>query len=132
MPGGLGILRGMVELAAHNQQTPGLIDLFVRLSAEASDPEHPAHEYFVERYDRIRLGTARTLRKALRAGYLHEDSDPDRIAVRLTALMDGLQTQWQFDRTIDMAHHIRAAIYEVLSGEGRKAFEALAVGPPLA
>ncbi|MGW0710230.1 TetR/AcrR family transcriptional regulator [Streptomyces sp. NPDC002643] len=127
LPEGLGVLRGMVDLAGHNQLVPGLIELFVRLSAEASDPDHPAHGYFVERYDRIRRGTAHALRQAYEAGHLRRDVDPDKAAVRLTALMDGLQAQWLFDRTIDMAQEVRAAIFDVMTPTGITAFEAVSV-----
>lgn len=122
-PGGIGILRGMVDLAGHNQLVPGLIDLFVRLSAEASDPAHPAHDYFVRRYRRIRRGTVHALREARGAGYLGPEREPDRVAVQLTALMDGLQTQWQFDRTINLADHLHSALFEVLTAAGRDAFD---------
>ncbi|OZB89132.1 MAG: hypothetical protein B7X41_04465, partial [Microbacterium sp. 14-71-5] len=51
---GIGILRGMVDLARHNTEVGGIIALYAVLSAEAADPSHPAHEYFVRRYQRIR------------------------------------------------------------------------------
>ncbi|MFF2656225.1 TetR/AcrR family transcriptional regulator [Kitasatospora sp. NPDC058032] len=123
--GGLGVLRGIVDLAGHNELTPGLIELFVRLSGEASDPEHPAHAYFAERYDRIRRGTAHALREAGEAGHLRAGTDPGDAAVRLTALMDGLQTQWLFDRSVEMARHVREAVLALLNERGAAAFEAL-------
>ncbi|MFF2351444.1 TetR/AcrR family transcriptional regulator [Kitasatospora sp. NPDC058115] len=124
--GGLGVLRGMVDLAGHNELVPGLIELFVRLSGEASDPEHPAHAYFADRYERIRRGTAQALRAAREAGHLRGDVDPEEAAVRLTALMDGLQAQWLFDRSVDMARHVRAAVLALLDEPGAAAFDALA------
>ncbi|MDK0524343.1 TetR/AcrR family transcriptional regulator [Streptomyces sp. ML-6] len=122
-PGGLGILRGMVDLAGHNELSPVLIALFVRLSAEASDPDHPAHPYFARRYARIRQGTAHAICKARDAGHVRHDVDPDEAAVRLTALMDGLQAQWLFDRDVDMAHHVRRAILDLLTEQGRATFD---------
>lgn len=101
--GGLGILRGMIDLARHNSTVPGLIALYAILSAEATHPVHPAHDYFIHRYERIRTGTAQALRRAQAAGYLIPNVDPDEIAVELTALMDGLQLQWLLDQTaVDM------------------------------
>ncbi|MBD0708164.1 MULTISPECIES: TetR/AcrR family transcriptional regulator [unclassified Streptomyces] len=124
--GGLGVLRGMVDLAGHNELSPGLIELFVRLSGEASDPAHPAHAYFADRYARIRGGTAHALRTAREAGHLREDVDPGEAAVRLTALMDGLQSQWLFDRSVDMARHVRTSVLALLTEPGAAAFDALA------
>jgi AcrR family transcriptional regulator len=122
--GGIGILRGMVDLAEHNRQQPGLVELFARLSIEATDPDHPANGYFRERYDRVRAGTAQALRSAARAGYLRPGIDPDKASVCLTAVMDGLQVQWLLDDRIDMAQHLRPAILELLTAEGAAAFGA--------
>ena len=123
--GSLGVLRGMVDLAGHNRLVPGLIELFVRLAAEAASPSHPFHQYFRERYERIRLGTERALRGAARSGYLRSDVDPREAGIRLTALMDGLQGQWLLDPGIDMAAHVGATIREWLTIDGVRAFEAI-------
>ncbi|MFK0239701.1 MULTISPECIES: TetR/AcrR family transcriptional regulator [unclassified Microbacterium] len=123
--GGMGVLRGMVDLADHNRLVPGLIELFVRLSSEASAADHPAHEYFRRRYERIRAGTGRAIALAVEAGQLHSGLEPDDAALRLTATMDGLQTQWLFDRSIDMADALRAMLREWMTPEGEAAFEAI-------
>ncbi|WP_028708781.1 TetR/AcrR family transcriptional regulator [Propionicicella superfundia] len=112
---GLGILRGMVDLARHNSTVPGLIALYSVLAAEASTPSHPAHDYFVKRYDRIVRGTQRALERVQAAGYLRDDADPEALGIELTALMDGLQIQWLLNaERIDMAARLRAAIQRFL------------------
>ncbi len=121
--GGVGILRGMIDLAENNERSPGMIDLFARLSIEASHPAHPAHAYFRGRYAGIRRGTAGALRAAARAGYLRSSVDPDEAAVRLTAVMDGLQTQWGLEPAVAMAPHVRTAITDLLNAEGVDALE---------
>jgi AcrR family transcriptional regulator len=125
--GALGVLRGMVDLAEHNRVVPGLIELFVRLSAEASAPDHPAREYFNLRYRRIRRGTERALTGAIRSGDVRADLDAATASVRLTALMDGLQAQWLLDPTIDMALHVRTTLDEWLTPTGRARFAAIPV-----
>jgi AcrR family transcriptional regulator len=113
---GMGILRGMVDLAAHNTAVPGIIGLYAVLSAEAGDPSHPAHRYFIDRYERIRKGTAVALRRARDAGYLESDVDVDETAIELTALMDGLQVQWLLDpESVDMPAIVRRRIEQVLT-----------------
>lgn len=112
---GLGVLRGMVDLARHNATVPGLVALYSVLAAEAAAPDHPAHAYFVARYKRIVGGTARALTLAQRGGYLRDDVDPDQVAVSLVALMDGLQIQWLLAaRPIDMAEQLANAIQGTL------------------
>lgn len=115
---GLGVLRGMVDLAAHNSSIPGLIGLYAVLSAEATDAEHPAHDYFVRRYRRLRSGTRWALERARGAGYLVEGADVDSLAVELPALMDGLQVQWLLEPdAIDMAGLLKARLQAVLTVE---------------
>jgi AcrR family transcriptional regulator len=117
-PDGLGVLRGMVDLARHNAKVPGLIALYTVLAAEAAAPGHPAHGYFCERYARIVDGTRRTLERVRRAGALKPGVDPAEAAVALTALMDGLQVQWLLNPgSVDMAHHLRGAIQGLLTVE---------------
>lgn len=122
--GSIGVLRGMVDLAEHNQLVPGLIELFVRLSTEAASPDHPAHDYFQHRYERIRRSTAKALGAAVADGHLRPDLDAETAALRLTSLMDGLQLQWLLDRSVDMAGAIRGTLIEWMTPTGRAAFEA--------
>lgn len=122
--GAMGVLRGMVDLACHNRLIPGLVHLFARLSVEAAVPDHPAHAYFVARYERIRSDTERTLRNAIRDGHLRADLDPEDGALRLSSLMDGLQVQWLLDRSIDLAGPVRRTLEEWMTESGRRTFDA--------
>ncbi len=113
---GLGVLRGMVDLAAHNAHVPGLIGLYVRVAAEAAAPDHPSHDYFVARYQRIRRETARTLAKVRAAGLLADGVDDEAAATSLTAVMDGLQLQWLLQPdAIDMPGELTRSIEALLT-----------------
>jgi AcrR family transcriptional regulator len=113
---GLGVLRGMIDLVAYNSNLSGIVELYAVLSAEASDPKHPAHEYFVERYKRIRAGTVWALRRAEAAGYLVEGTDVEDTAIELTSLIDGLQIQWLLaPDEIDMAKQLRKRMQQVVT-----------------
>src|SRR5215467_9210610 len=39
---------GYLGVIRHNADVPGLVQLFARLSVDAADPDHPAHDFFVE------------------------------------------------------------------------------------
>ncbi len=96
----LGIIVGIVW---RNMQTPGLVGLYVKISGEAADPEHPAHDYFVQRYRVLR----ERLTQALTALFAQADPplahDPALVASQLLGLMDGLQTQWLLEpEAVDM------------------------------
>lgn len=123
IPDGIGVLTGIADLAEHNQLVPGLIELFVRLSAEASAPEHPAHEYFVRRYHRITRGTQEAIAAAQKAGYVMASVDPSDAGVQLTAYMDGLQFNWLMDRELEMGAHMSHAIRSSLTKSGRSRFD---------
>lgn len=113
---GLGVLRGMIDLAAYNSKVSGIIELYTVLSAEASAPDHPAHDYFVERYRRIRAGTIWALTRAEAEGYLVDGTDVSSTAIELTSLIDGLQIQWLLaPDEVDMAGQLRKRIQQLVT-----------------
>ncbi|UJP09425.1 TetR/AcrR family transcriptional regulator [Microbacterium sp. KUDC0406] len=84
----------------HNTEVPGLIELFSRLSVDAVDPEHPAHQYFLDRNRGLRTAVADSLSR----DPAHEGAlDPDTMARIVQAVADGLQLQWMIDPSVDMA-----------------------------
>ncbi|QKJ20614.1 TetR/AcrR family transcriptional regulator [Microbacterium hominis] len=101
---GADALRGLVALARYNQSVPGVVELFCVLSAEATAPDHPAHDYFTRRYVDVRTSIRGSFERVAAAGRLRGDVDPDRAAVATIAMMDGLQVQWLLNPdAIDMA-----------------------------
>lgn len=106
----LSMLDGFVGVVRHNVDVPGLVQLYVRLSAEATEPEHAARPFFDERFRAFREMVAEGIRDAQRDGDLPADLDPGQVATMLLALADGLQTQWLMDPSIDMAAHISGFI----------------------
>ena len=69
---------------------PELPRLYTVLAAEAVDPEHPAHTWFVERYRRIRELDGPGDRRPAGHG---DDISPEARAAALLALLEGLQLQ---------------------------------------
>lgn len=109
----------IADFVRDNAEVPGLVQLFTRLSSEATDPAHPAHEFFRQRYEQNRAATRELFADMVQRGELPSTLDPDKFAVIIAALEDGLQLRWLYDRQIDMAAHI-AHLFEVLrptSGE---------------
>lgn len=105
---GAAVLRGLVRLAAHNASIPGVVELFCTLSAEATSPDHPAHAYFVRRYEYTRGHVENAFAALETQGRLKAGMTPSRGAVTLIAMMDGLQVQWLLDRSVvDMAEELR-------------------------
>jgi AcrR family transcriptional regulator len=114
---GIGIVDGLAALVAHNESEPELVALFSMLLGEAAAADHPAHDYFVQRYQQIRARFARHLREAQAAQALASGIDPDALANVLIAVLDGLQFQWLLDRSVDMRASY-ATLAEIIRAAG--------------
>ena len=109
---GLSLLNGLRELVAHNATTPGLTQLFVTLSAEATDPDHPAHDFFVARYEDVTQYFVDQLAVARENGQINANVDLTEASQQLIAVLDGLQVQWLLNNQVDMV----AAFDQFLEG----------------
>jgi hypothetical protein len=119
---GLQTLLSLVALAEHNASEPGVVELFCTLSAEATAPTHPAHEFFVNRYNRIREFVGDAFRELADEDRLIEGVDPAKAAVRMVALWDGLQLQWLLNRSlVDLPEELRLFIAGLLNDDPRNA-----------
>jgi AcrR family transcriptional regulator len=89
-PWRLDLLGSLVE---YNAMRPGIVQTFSALLGESVTEEHPAREFFTERYEAVRA----TMAQVLRTEYgerLPSGLTPERAAPLLVAVMDGLQYQW--------------------------------------
>lgn len=100
-------LRSMVR---RNMDTPDGMRLLITIAAEATDPEHPAHEHMQERYTRSREIYGRLLGEAQQAGEIGTTVT----AAGLIAVLDGLQIQWLLDPRFDLLGELDA--YLVAAG----------------
>jgi AcrR family transcriptional regulator len=93
-PLGWAAFDALGSLVARNSTRPQLVSLFVRLSAEAIEPGHPAHQWVRDHYD----GIESWLTDALRTGQAQGEVDPEAPIASLVhmtiAVLDGLQQQW--------------------------------------
>jgi hypothetical protein len=88
------------------------------LSAESTDPTHPAHEYFQRRYDWVRNVGSQAFSDLDRRGSLRAGVVPAVAARQLVALMDGLQLQWLLENdSVDMAAELRAFLRAITTEE---------------
>jgi AcrR family transcriptional regulator len=88
---------GLLSVVDHNAQEPGLVRLYVAMSAEGTDVGSPARSFFEERYQWLRTEVAADVRRQQEGGEVSKDLDPDAIASLLIAAADGLQIQWLLD-----------------------------------
>lgn len=108
-------LRALVRIVEHNASRHGIVELFSTLSAEATDPSHPAHTYFTLRYEMLADTNAVMFQTLADEGLLRPGVDPHRASCNLIALMDGLQVQWLYDeRGVDMAGDVLTYLDAIL------------------
>ncbi|MBR7741710.1 TetR/AcrR family transcriptional regulator [Phycicoccus sp. BSK3Z-2] len=105
------VLRQLVEVAARNVRAQGAIELFVVLSAEATDPDHPAAAFFRDRCERLLDRLTAVYDDLGDRGWLPEGADPASLALGTVATWDGLQVQWlHLGRAFDLPDALRAGI----------------------
>lgn len=110
-------LEAGIALVEHNQTVPGLVQLFNLLVAESISPDHPAHEFFIERYQREREHWIPAIVQAQQAGEVRSDISSETVVILIFAMMDGLQVQWLLEpEKIDM-FHIFGQFVQLLRGK---------------
>lgn len=106
---GEDLLRYLQALFDRVLDEPGITEVFTTQAAEAANRDHPAHTFFVQRYQRVRAEFSSELTSAVAAGRRLSVS-PDQAAALLAAAMDGLQLQWLLDPSLDVRAVFRGLI----------------------
>jgi AcrR family transcriptional regulator len=89
--------QGPWEVLRHAAATPGLVKLFVDMSAAAADPGHPAHTFM----------QTRTSGLVARLAALNGLAEDDWRAPLLVAAAEGLQIQWLRDPSVDVVGQLQ-------------------------
>jgi AcrR family transcriptional regulator len=113
---GVEYFRRLPKLVEFHTSEPGLIELLLTVATEATDPQHPARAWAVNRYDRtIRLGIA-YLHEARDIGEIHamDDEQIELEARGVFALMDGMQLQWLLNPSLPVAQMFKDQLEPVL------------------
>ncbi|GGQ90636.1 TetR/AcrR family transcriptional regulator [Streptomyces asoensis] len=92
-------LAGLIQ---RHQRAPELMRLWIELAAAASRPDHPAHTYFVERYELSRAQFVEGLPNEAARTRLREGVSPESAAVLFQAVLNGLQLQWVLQQDLDV------------------------------
>ncbi|YCH08812.1 TetR/AcrR family transcriptional regulator [Arthrobacter sp. alpha11c] len=112
-----GLLEAILWLAEYNLGHPQLLRLLAVLSAEASSPGHPAHEWFTTRYANLRQSFTAHIREDQAKGLIDTSCNAELAAASIVASWDGTQLQWLIDPSFDMMpafrHSIRSAVHGV-------------------
>ena len=98
----------LLRIAANNEGVPDFISLYSLLVAEATAPEHPAHDYFRDRYRTLRRRFEEVFQEMELAGLLAPGIDSEYAAASTLAFWDGIQLQWLMEpERIDVPKYLR-------------------------
>ncbi|MFJ5550546.1 TetR/AcrR family transcriptional regulator [Streptomyces sp. NPDC093225] len=107
----------LASLVDYNAMRPGIVQTFSALLGESVTEDHPAREFFTERYGQVRAEMATVLRAEF-GPRLPSGLTPEQAAPLLVAVMDGLQYQWLLDpESVDMPGAFRSFL-ALLHGGG--------------
>jgi AcrR family transcriptional regulator len=120
---GIEFVSGWLNLVEYNVSHPGHVELFTTLAAEATSPAHPAHQYFLERYEMVFGVTRDYFAKMQSASQLIDAVNPADLAVTLIALSDGLQLQWLITKKVDLVEQNEGFFKAVLTTSAWSAVE---------
>ncbi|GGQ33208.1 TetR/AcrR family transcriptional regulator [Streptomyces mutabilis] len=116
----LDALRGQLAILRENRQSPGMIELHTVLSGEATSPDHPAHGYYVKRYQHLRELYTQAFAALAERGGLRAPFPPPQLATMTISLINGLQLQWLYDReSVDIEGTVRDFLTSVVPALGR-------------
>ena len=105
----------LMQAVERNIGEPGLVRLFVSMSAESVDESSQARSFFEDRYDWLRTQLADDVRRRQASHEMPADLDAEDVASLLVAVSDGLQLQWllQPDK-VDMSRRLDV-LWQLLS-----------------
>ncbi|WAP52128.1 helix-turn-helix domain containing protein [Arthrobacter sp. ATA002] len=107
----------LIRAVDRNSTEPGLVRLFVAMSAESAEEHSDAHSFFADRYRWLRDQIADDIRAHQGAGDITPAIAADNLASLLVAAADGLQVQWLLDR--EGCGHGQPAAHAVAGTAGR-------------
>ncbi|HVV08643.1 TetR/AcrR family transcriptional regulator [Amycolatopsis sp.] len=93
-PMGWAAFDSLAALVARNSTRPQLVGLYVRVSAEAVEPGHPAHEWLRSHYANVEAWLTDAVRVGQEQGEIRSDAPVDALVRTTIAVLDGLQQQW--------------------------------------
>lgn len=102
-----------------NAAKPGLVELFVTLTAAARNPEHPAHQVLNQRYEELGGIIASQIAQYQARGGVRADLDPERTARLVLAVADGAQLQWLVNPERSLSEPLETLWYDILQAQPR-------------
>jgi AcrR family transcriptional regulator len=115
-PEGIALFRHLVATARRNTDRPGIVQTYAVLSADSVTDNHPAQQYFRDRFTELRTIIARSLEQICDPQDMPSQARLDTAASAIIGVMDGLQVQWLLDDiNVDLPRATAFAIDAILT-----------------
>lgn len=114
VPLGWAAFDALAALAARNVTRPEWVGVFVRVAAEATDRDHPAHEWIVNHYASTRRWLTDAIERGISTGQMRPDIPVPLIVGNTIAVQDGLQQQWLVaPKQVPMVRHLQLFVRDL-------------------
>jgi AcrR family transcriptional regulator len=125
IPDGPELFLHLVRTALANEKRPGIVQAYTVLSAESVTDEHPARQFFEDRYTTLRREVTAAFHELCAQEGVHDPATIASASASILAVMDGLQLQWLLHPGIvDLGEASAFAIQAIVNA-------VLHPGPPL-
>lgn len=109
-----GLKAAILRLVEFNYSRPELLRLLAIMASEASDPDHPAHAWFVSRYEALSANMTVMIERDVAEGRVQAILPSPNVARIIIGFWDGLQLQWLLDSSVDMIGRMSDALDNLL------------------
>ena len=117
---GGSLIETLQAMRRYMAERRGLANLYTILSAESVDPEHPAHDYFVDHYRRARVVMTKWIANEQTHGRLTDAMGAERLASLALAVMDGLRLQEELEEdAVDVEQTLTEFLQLLTTSAGR-------------
>jgi AcrR family transcriptional regulator len=113
---GLGPLRHLADTVTVHEQHPDVVRARVVLAAESVTEEHPARQFFAERFTSLRAEARRALEDLRAQDEAASEEAIAHAAASMIAVVEGLQLQWLLaPESVDLGRVTRFALDAIAS-----------------
>lgn len=102
----IGLATRILDAMTSSIAAAGMSKLLLSLTMAAAEEDHTAHDFIRNRYQRFRELAETALVTLQERGDFPAHASPATAAVLIAAAFDGLQTQWMYDRSVDVREHM--------------------------
>ncbi len=117
IPDGIDLFRHLIHTALLNSRRAGIVQAYAVLSAESVTDDHPAKEFFQQRYETLRREVRHAFEVVCEEHGVTDRATIDDASASILAVMDGLQVQWLLaPDAVDLARATEFAIRSIVAG----------------